>query len=126
MRHGSVPGQAGSDKSSCFTITRTGDYTVIDFLNASMMDVQELARAQKALEKMVDEQDRRRMVLNFERVQFLSSQTIGILISLSSRIKKLKGGRLIVVGVGERMAELLKITRLDKVLEIKRIGETWK
>jgi anti-sigma B factor antagonist len=67
----------------------------------------------------VDDQDRRNVVLDFERVQYLSSQAIGILLGMQKRLAALKNGRLVLCGVGPRLMELLRITRLDRVLTVR-------
>jgi anti-anti-sigma factor len=69
--------------------------------------------------KSVDEQDKRVLLLDFEKVLYLSSQAIGIILTLQKKLSALKGGRLILCGVGPRLMELVKITRLDRILTIK-------
>jgi len=93
--------------------------TVVEFLTSSLMDPIELESISQAIFHLVDDQDKRILVLDFERVQFLSSQAIGILLSLNKKLSALKGSRLILCRVGERLMQLIKITRLDRVLVIK-------
>lgn len=93
--------------------------TVVEFMTASLMDPIELEQIGQAVYHLVDEQDKRILILDFERVQFLSSQAIGILLSLNKKLSALKGSRLILCGVGDRLLQLLKITRLDRVLTLK-------
>jgi anti-anti-sigma factor len=52
-------------------------------------------------------------------VKYLSSQALGILITLNKKLVALKKSKLILCSVGPTLMELLKITRLDKVLTIK-------
>lgn len=102
-----------------FNVHQIDEATIVEFTQASLMDPVELERAGSALYKLVDENDRRIIILDFERVQFLSSQAIGILLTLNKKLSQLKGSHLILCGVGARLMELLKITRLDRVLKIK-------
>jgi anti-sigma B factor antagonist len=71
------------------------------------------------LNVLVDEMDRRLLILDFSRVQFLSSQAIGIVIILHRKLSALPHSKLILCGVNAKLAELLRITRLDKVLTVK-------
>jgi anti-sigma B factor antagonist len=93
---------------------------VVEFRQPSLMDQIVLDLSAKRLYKMIDEEDRRLVILDFEKVQFLSSQAIGILLSMKKKLDALGGSKFVLCGIGPRLAELLKITRLDKVLTIKK------
>ena len=69
--------------------------------------------------RLVDDEDRRKLLLDFERVQYLSSQAIGIILTLNKKLSSLKYNKLVLCGVGAKLMELLKITRLDRILTIK-------
>jgi anti-anti-sigma factor len=53
------------------------------------------------------------------QVQYISSQFVGILVSLQKKLAALTGGELVLCGVGPRLTELLKITQLDRLLTVK-------
>jgi anti-anti-sigma factor len=71
------------------------------------------------LYRLVDEEDRRRLILDFEKVQYLSSQAIGIVLTLNKKLSALKNSKFVLCGVGPKLLELLKITRLDRILTVK-------
>jgi anti-sigma B factor antagonist len=102
-----------------FTIQQSGDQTVVEFTTSSLSDPTELDRIGAELYRLVDEQDRRRIVLDFRRVEYMSSQTIGIILAMRTRLDALPHSSLVLSGVGPRLMELLKITRLDRLLTIK-------
>lgn len=104
---------------SQFNVQQIGETTVVEFTAPSLMDPIELEQAAQQLYKLVEEQDHRKIILDFERVQYLSSQAIGMLLGLQKRLGALKKGTMVLCGVGARLMELLRITRLDKVLTIK-------
>ncbi len=83
------------------------------------MDPIDLQNIGDALYKLVDEQDKRLIILDFEQVQYISSQAIGIILTMNKKLGALKNSKLILCGIGPRLMELLKITRLDKILTIK-------
>jgi anti-sigma B factor antagonist len=83
------------------------------------MDPIELEQIGQSLYRLVDAEDRRRIVLDFEKVQYLSSQAIGIVLTLNKKLTALPGSKLVLCGVGPRLQELLKITRLDRLLTVK-------
>lgn len=102
-----------------FTLQPIGPVTIVEFKQPSLMDPLVLEAAGKRLNTLVDEEDRRKIVLDFERVQYLSSQAIGILLTLKKKLDALPHSKLVLCGIQPRLAELLRITRLDKVLTIK-------
>lgn len=104
---------------SHFNVQQIGESTVVEFTSPSLMDPIELEQIAQQLYKLVDEQDHRRLILDFEKVQYLSSQAIGILLALQKKLSALKKSSLVLCGVGARLMELLRITRLDRVMTIK-------
>ncbi len=100
-------------------IQQIGVYTVVEFRTPSLMDPAVIDSIGEALFHLVDEQDRRMLVLDFEQVQYLSSQALGVVITLNKKLRALKKSKLVLCSVGPTLMELLKITRLDKVLTIK-------
>jgi anti-anti-sigma factor len=105
--------------SEQFNVSKIGGTTVVEFTAASLMDSVQLEQMAEGLYHLVDEQDRRHIVLDFERVQYLSSQAIGMLLGMQKKLASLKNSRMILCGVGPRLMELLRITRLDRVLTVK-------
>jgi anti-sigma B factor antagonist len=102
-----------------FTVQQVKDYTVVEFKINSLMDAIELDHIAQSLYRLVDEEDRRRIILDFEKVQYLSSQAIGIIMAMRKKLGALSNSKLILVGVGERLMQLIKIVGLDKALTIK-------
>jgi anti-sigma B factor antagonist len=105
--------------SGHYTVTTVEKYTVIEFTEASLMDPIVLEEIASGLYHLVDVEDKRLVVLDFERVQYVSSQAIGIVIQLHKKLATLKRSSLVLCGVGPRLMELVKITRLDRILKIK-------
>src|SRR3982751_6976688 len=112
--HGHAAGITGP-----FTLQQVDKFTVVEFKNPSLMDPLELEAIGQQLYKLVDEQDKRKIVLDFEKVQYLSSQAIGIVLTMNKKLGGLSNSKLVLCGVGPRLLELLKITRLDRLLTIK-------
>src|SRR5580704_10813810 len=105
--------------ASEYITTQIGKAIVIEFRIPSLMDPVQLESIQQQLFQLVDEQDRRLMILDFSKVEFLSSQAIGIVIGLNRRLAALPHSKLLLCGVNAKLTELLKITRLDRVLTVK-------
>ncbi len=105
--------------STHFTVQPIEKFTVIEFKTASLMDPMILEEIGQELYRLVDEEDRRRLILDFEKVQYLSSQAIGIVLTLNKKLNAMKNSTFVLCGVGPKLLELLKITRLDRILTVK-------
>lgn len=101
------------------TIQPIEKYYVIEFRTPSLMDPVMLEKIAASIYNLVDVEDHRAIILDFEQVQYLSSQALGIVMGLRKKLEKMPHSCLVLCGVGAKLMELLKITRLDKVLKIK-------
>jgi anti-sigma B factor antagonist len=104
---------------SDFIVSQIDRSTIVEFRIASLMDPVQLETIGSRLYKLIDEEDHRHLILDFSNVQYLSSQAIGIVMSIYKKVSALKRGNLILCGINDKLAELLRITRLDKVLTVK-------
>jgi anti-sigma B factor antagonist len=104
-----------------FTVQQIEKYTVVEFRTNSLMNPSELETIATDMYRLVDDEDRRYLVLDFEKVKYLSSQAIGIVLTLHKKLSQLKYSSFVLCGVGPTLMQLLKITRLDKVLKITRL-----
>jgi anti-sigma B factor antagonist len=102
-----------------FNRQQIGEYMVIEFTTPSLMDPLVLESTAQSLYKIIDEEDKRKIIIDFERVQYLSSQAIGIVLAMHKKLNALKNSKLILCSVGPKLMELIKLTRLDKMLTIK-------
>ena len=102
-----------------YMVSPTEKYTVIEFRTPSLMDPVELENIGQGLYRLIDAEDKRKLILDFEKVEYLSSQAIGIILTMNKKLAALKNSKLVLCGVGPRLMELLKITRLDRLLTVK-------
>ena len=65
----------------------------------------------------VDNDGCRKLVLNFDKVEYLSSAALGKLITLDKKVKA-QAGRMKLCHIKEGIYEVFKITRLNKVFDI--------
>jgi len=96
---------------------------VIEFTTPSLMDPIVLERTGQALYRLIDAEDRRLIILDFSRVQYISSQAIGIVLTMNKKLTTLKRSKFVLCGVGDKLMQLIKITRLDRLLTIKKSQE---
>lgn len=113
------PSQPVNPSSAHFITQQIEKWCVIEFKTPSLMDPVELEKIAQQLYHLVDAEDHRRVIIDFEKVQYLSSQAIGIVITMHKKLAALKNSKLVLCSVGPKLLELIKITRLDRLLTIK-------
>ncbi len=91
------------------TIVRFTDTKVIDQRNINLIGAE--------LVEMVEKGGVRKMLVNLENVQYLSSAVLGKLISLAKSLRMNKGV-LKLCCIAAPIFEVFEITRLDKVFDI--------
>mgnify|MGYP003574887511 CR=1 FL=1 len=70
---------------------------------------------QKVLEEL--EKGERKFVVDFERTGYIDSSGLGVLVSLSKKIRE-KGGELRLANLNEDLRTLFELTKLDTLFQI--------
>jgi anti-sigma B factor antagonist len=94
-----------------------GDIAVVSFVDKKILDEQNIALIGDDLFRLVDELGRRKILLNFSNVEFLSSAALGKLIRLHQKLAA-GSGKLILCGISKGIMEIFELTKLDKMLTI--------
>lgn len=95
------------------------DIAVVSFVDKKILDEQNIQMIGDDLFRLVDELGRRKILLNFANVEFMSSAALGKLIKLHSKLQA-AGGKLILCGISKGIMEIFELTKLDKMLTIEK------
>jgi len=90
------------------------DVTVVSFQNISVLDSANIEALGRNLLDLVEKEDRRKMILEFTAVRFMSSQALGVLLQLKRAMDPLKG-KVMIVGIRPELHKVFKITNLHKL-----------
>ena len=93
-----------------------GDVTVVNFMDASILDMATIQRIADELYVLIDEKDRRRMILDFSTVKFLSSQMLGVLLTVQKKMKVIKG-KVVFCALKPDLRKVFQVTGLEKLFE---------
>src|SRR5688572_1368046 len=96
-----------------------GDVTVVNFTDRKILDEQNIQVIGEQLFSLVDELGRRKLLLNFGNVEYLSSAALGKLITLNKKLQGV-GGKLVLCNIDPQIYEVFEITKLNKLLMIKK------
>ena len=97
-------------------IQTIGDVTVVNFIESSILDASSISSIGQQLYELVDKQDRKKVVLDFEKVRFLSSMALGVLINLRKKSAAIKGS-IALCSLRPELFRVFKISKLDKLFK---------
>jgi anti-sigma B factor antagonist len=100
------------------SVAKVGDVTVIQFIDRKILDEANIQELGQELFELVESEEHKNILLNFSAVEFLSSAALGKLITLDKKVKGI-GGRMKFSNIRPEIYEVFKITKLNKLFEIK-------
>lgn len=103
--------------ASGLAIVPIRDISLVDFRHQSILDAPVIEAIGRELYSLVDELARKKIVLDFTKVQFLSSQMLGVLITLYKKSLAIKG-QVVLCGVRPEIMKVFAIMKLDKLMQI--------
>jgi anti-sigma B factor antagonist len=104
-------------------ISEQRDVTLVKFSDGKILDASNIEELGTQLFDLVEKENRKKMLLDFQNVEFLSSAALNKLIILD---KKMKGvsGKLKLCSLRPEILEVFVITRLNQLFEIAEDEET--
>ena len=100
-----------------------GDVTLVFFRDAAILDETNVEELGRNLFDISDKGLKMKMLINFEKIEYLSSAVLGKLVALHKKMKKEKA-TLKLCCMRPNIFEIFKITKLDKLFEIHKDAET--
>ena len=94
-----------------------GDVTVVNFVDRKILDEQNIQKIGEDLFSLVDQYGRKKILLNFSKVEYLSSAALGKFISLNKKVAT-AGGKLVMCNINDDIYEVFEITKLNKLFTI--------
>ena len=95
---------------------------VVEFEDRKILDELSISETGDQLFELVKKQASIRLLLNFQKVEHLSSAALGMLITLEKMVKERKG-KLRLSNIRPQIYEVFKITRLNKLFDIRNTAE---
>ncbi|MFA5293033.1 MAG: STAS domain-containing protein [Phycisphaerae bacterium] len=89
--------------------------TVVTLTDEKLLEDEDIKSLEDSIMPLIDSPVN--LVIDFSSVRFLSSAVLGLLIRISKKISEHEG-RLKLCGIGPRIYDIFKITRLDEIFDI--------
>ena len=111
-----APASGPDDEKLPMSVARRGDWVVLRPKEAGLMDPVVIDLLGDRLKALVAGGEAN-LILDFKHVQYISSSMIGTLVAARTAALG-AGGKMALAGLNDRLAQLLKITRLDKMFDV--------
>lgn len=102
------------DEEFGLEITSKDNSTIVVFKSASLSDVEGISIASKQIKEFIDDNKPNRLIFDFERVKFFSSQVLGLLLDTRTKMEPYRG-EVVISSINPQLHRVFKITNLDKV-----------
>ena len=103
-------------------IRNQGDITVVNFEDPRLLEAYKIEKIAAELYPLVDKLDRKKLVLDFSKVQFFASAAIGLLINLQKKSAAIDG-TLVICGLRNELKKVFEILKLTKVFTFSATAE---
>lgn len=100
-----------------------GEISVVNFIDKKILDEQNIQKIGEDLFSLVDEFNRKKILLNFGNVEYLSSAALGKFITLNKKVQT-AGGKLVMCNINDDIYEVFEITKLNKLFNIQKDEQT--
>jgi anti-anti-sigma factor len=93
------------------------EVTLVTFEDENILEEQQLRKLERALLPIVQQNEQKKLVLNFQNVKFMSSSFLGLLVKIHKRVIE-AGGHLQLFNLDPKIHKVFEITQLVKVFDI--------
>ena len=100
-------------------VSKVGEVTVVKFVDKKILDEAGILELGTELFGLVEQDNRKSLLLNFSGVEFLSSAALGKLITLDRKVKSHRG-RMKMSCIRPEILEVFQITKLNKIFDIRK------
>lgn len=90
--------------------------SVVAFPDGMMLDTATVQAIGDQLYQIVERDAKKKIVLDFTHIRFMSSQALGVLLTLQRRAQK-QSARIVISNLRKELFRVFQITNLDKMLQ---------
>ena len=102
--------------SKYLDLTEQDGISVVSFNEPTILDAFHVAAVAEELLELVEKQGIRRMVIDLGSVKMLTSQALGMLLTVRQKLSE-KNGKVVISGIDPMLYRVFKITNLQAVFD---------
>ena len=108
-----------SDEPRLLDIKEIGEITVVTFVHKKLPGSVTLQQLRHQLVALIDEDGRKKIVLDFSNVEYLPSTAFGMLVTLGKKVKTANGKLRLCCLAAEVIEEVFQIARWQRLFDYK-------
>ncbi|MCK4913973.1 MAG: STAS domain-containing protein [Planctomycetes bacterium] len=102
------------DEKISVEITCEADVAVVIFNATSISDTEKITMVSEQIKTFIEENNISKMVFDFGQVKFFSSQVLGVILDIRSRLEE-RHGQVVISAINPQLHRVFKITNLDRI-----------
>jgi anti-sigma B factor antagonist len=106
--------KTGMDEKTNLEIISKESVAVVVFKDTSISNMESIAAASKQIKKFIQENYPNRIIFDFGRVKFFSSQVLGLILDIRTKLETYDG-EVVISAINPQLHRVFKITNLDKI-----------
>ena len=95
-------------------MTIEGEVGVVEFKTPTITDVDAISVVSRQIKEFIEREHPKILVVDFEGVKFFSSQLLGLLLNVRSKLG-VYGGEVMISAINPQLYRVFKITNLDNI-----------
>lgn len=99
------------------TVEDNDDVSIVGFTLSELTDEENIELLGRELFALVDQIGRRKIILNMDRVRYMTSSVLGKLISLHRKLHR-DQGRLVLCNIGDELDVIMSSSRLNQYFHL--------
>ena len=99
------------------TVRHVGAITIVEFLDRRLIDTARIESLGSRVTDRINNANAVKLILNFEKVEYLSSTMLNVLIALDTAVKR-KKGKLVLAHLDPELQKVFTLMKLNKVMTI--------
>jgi anti-anti-sigma factor len=97
-------------------ITSREGVTVIVFEAGSIGSAEKITVTSELIYDYIEKNKPRQLIVDFGKVKFFSSQVLGVLLNIRSRMKEY-GGQVVISGINPQLYRVFRITNINRLFK---------
>lgn len=102
------------DDQTTIRILKENDATIVEFKEPCVSDLDGIAQSATQLKHFVEDHRPSNVIFDFERVNFISSQVLGVLLEIRAKLINWQG-KIGICSTNAQLKRVFKITNLDQI-----------
>ena len=99
------------------TVRHVGAITIVDLLDRRLIDTARIESLGARITDLINNANAVKLIINFDKVEYLSSTMLNVLIALETAVKR-KKGKLALAHLDPELQKVFTLMKLNKVMTI--------